>query len=227
MELARQAEKSGWTRPTLLAKIKEVKTGKKGEDGDARKGKQKARARNRLIPKRGSLNTYQIVRSETIHGGVEFLIDLGFATFKEIPAGARRRFQEGNIFVVKGKRRFVKLPKATRRDLFTYRAFVERVVDADNLWLRIDLGFGLRTRRKPRLRGIDAPELGTEAGRRAKRFVENELKDVPFVTLTTTKPDKFDRYLSDVYYEKDGKEIYLNQLLLDKGFARLVRDDTD
>jgi hypothetical protein len=36
-------------------------------------------------------------------------------------------------------------------------------------------------------------------------------------------PDKWDRYLGDIYFEKDGREIYLNQLLLDTGPAVLYK----
>ncbi|OGG49508.1 MAG: hypothetical protein A3F84_08580 [Candidatus Handelsmanbacteria bacterium RIFCSPLOWO2_12_FULL_64_10] len=51
--------------------------------------------------------------------------------------------------------------------------------------------------------------------------------EVPFVVLTTTKPDKYDRYLSDVFYLPGGidpqdvlqKGIFLNQQLLDQGLA--------
>ena len=45
------------------------------------------------------------------------------------------------------------------------------------------------------------------------------------VTITTTKPDKYDRYLSDVFLETvSGEAIFLNNLLLEKGHA--VRKDS-
>lgn len=225
--LAQEAEKFGWSRPQLRARIREIKGG-----GKSRKPSPGRPVPNRLIPKRGLLHTYRILQSESIHGEPpELLLDLGFYIDFPLALVTRRKFKEGDIVEDKvhspatRRHRLVKLPQATKRDLFTYRASVLRVVDADTLWLRVQLGFGPKPRRKLRLRGIDAPELGTRAGKRAKAFVENELKDVPFVTITTTKPDKFDRYLTDLYYEKDGKDIFLNQLLLDKGLARPASDE--
>ena len=219
--LSQEAEKFGWSRPTLQAKINELKN-----KGGAKRPLSRKPVPNRLIPKRGSLHTYRIVRSQTVHGEEELLVDLGFASFKPLGAVTKKKFREGEIVELektKERRRLRRLPEATRRDLFTYEGYVERVVDGDTLWVRIDLGLETQTRQKLRLRGLDAPEPGTEAGRRAKKFVEGELETVPHIILTTTKPDKFDRYLTDLYYQKEGgEEIFLNQLLLHKGLARLA-----
>ena len=87
--------------------------------------------------------------------------------------------------------------------------------------MRIDLGFDFWVRQKLRLRGIDAPELDTKAGQAAKRFVEDKLVSVPFTIITTTKPDKYDRYLSDVWIDADSN---LNKRLLESGHARLKSD---
>ena len=43
--------------------------------------------------------------------------------------------------------------------LYTYEAFLERVVDGDTIIVRIDLGFDVLKRERIRLRGIDAPEI--------------------------------------------------------------------
>lgn len=175
--LAREAAQSNWSRAQLREKIKKAKS-EKNLPEDKRPAKKSVR--NRIIPKRGKLNTYRIVRSETVHRTEEFLIDLGFSSFIEVGRVTTRKFQDGDIIQIPASEkphsrlRITKLPGATRRNLFTYRAFVERVVDADTLWVRIDLGFGVRTRQKLRLRGIEAPE----------------------------------------------QEIYLNQLLVDKGLAK-------
>ena len=66
------------------------------------------------------------------------------------------------------------------------------------LFVEIDLGFGTSTRQYLRLRGLDSPEIKENAGKRAKRFVE-KLIISPFVFLTTTRSDKYDRYLADVF----------------------------
>lgn len=85
------------------------------------------------------------------------------------------------------------------------------------MWLQISLGFGFWVRQKVRLRGIDAAELDTAAGRKAKRLIEAECAKVSEIIVTTTKPDKYDRYLSDLWIG----ETNLNKLLLSKGLARL------
>jgi len=104
----------------------------------------------------------------------------------------------------------------TKTPSYTYRALVERVVDGDTLAVEIDLGFGTITRQKLRLQAIDCPEMNTRAGVRAKAFVERELKSVHWITIKTSRSDKYDRYLADVVY---GENKFLNQRLLDEGLA--------
>ena len=146
----------------------------------------------RFIPKRGKLDTYQTVETEQ-----GLLLDLGFSTFIQRPG-------------------LEKLPIPPRSDLYTYRAAVEKVIDADTLWARINLGFRISVRQKLRLRGLDAPELNTPEGQKAKKFVEAQLKPAATLIITTTKPDKYDRYLSDIWIG----DVNLNKLLLEQGLAK-------
>ena len=115
--------------------------------------------------------------------------------------------------------RLTKAPDKTAASLFTYYAYIERVVDADTLFVQVDLGFGWTTRQYLRLRGIDAPEVDTPEGKRAKRFVESELSKVSYVTIASTKSDKYDRYLADVFYETKSGEPFLNNRLLEECLA--------
>ncbi|MEK6712822.1 MAG: thermonuclease family protein, partial [Nitrospirota bacterium] len=92
-----------------------------------------------------------------------------------------------------------------------------------------DFNCPMSVSQKLRLRGIDCPEIDTEEGQRAKRFVESRLKDCDFIVVKTCKDrtDKFDRYLADVFYlpgasdpalvAKEG--TYLNQKLLNERLA--------
>jgi endonuclease YncB( thermonuclease family) len=112
-------------------------------------------------------------------------------------------------------------PDATKADLYTYDAEIIRVVDGDTLWLKIWLKQNHWLKEKVRLRGIDCPEMDTPEGKAAKRFVETLVKGAASVTVTTTKPDKWDRYLSDIFLRcNDGEELFLNNLLLENGHAR-------
>ena len=88
---------------------------------------------------------------------------------------------DGNLYSVK--------PGENGR-LYTFKARVERVVDGDTLWVKVDYGFKFRQPVKIRLRGIDSAELSTVEGERAKVWVTDRLSVVPFVVITTTKGGK-------------------------------------
>ena len=105
---------------------------------------------------------------------------------------------------------------------------MRRVIDGDTLDVVIDLGLGQRAFPRIRLRGIDTPELYTDAGRRAREFVEAKLAVDDMIVVATRRTDTYGRYLGDVKYldgnsdpgEVLGKGIYLNRQLLDEGLAR-------
>jgi len=119
-------------------------------------------------------------------------------------------------------------------------------VDGDTLYVDVDLGFKTGVLQYLRLRGIDAPEIDTPEGKKARDFVVRELAKVPYIILTSSRSDKYDRYLADVFYlplknSREDKrnapasperasrgvwfgegedEKYLNQVLLDEGLAQ-------
>jgi len=81
-------------------------------------------------------------------------------------------------------------------------------------------------------RGLSKNNLKTGTGIEAKRFLSAKLADSKIktktdrsrtlegkkgsaVVISTTKSDKFDRYLVDVWVD----ELYLNQVLVEKGYA--------
>lgn len=111
--------------------------------------------------------------------------------------------------------------------LYTYAAELERVVDGDTLVVRLDLGFDVLKRERIRLRGVDAPELATPEGEKAKAFVEKTLKGIDQVVLRTHWHDMYGRYVADVCYTKKDADMddvllngrFLNQELLDQGLA--------
>ncbi len=119
---------------------------------------------------------------------------------------------------------------AKLRELYTYKAHLEKIVDGDTLVVNIDLGFKVFIRQRLRLRGLDAPELGTKQGELAKKFVESRLKDVKFLIIKTHGSDKYDRYLVDVFYlrgEADEEKvltdgIFLNNEMIEEGLAGVV-----
>ncbi|MDD5218578.1 MAG: thermonuclease family protein [Candidatus Omnitrophica bacterium] len=148
-----------------------------------------------LIPKRGKPGVYRVFEA----GGKRYY-DLGFRVY----------------YLTQAKMKLV-----PEESLYTYPAEVLEIIDGDTVWVRIDLGFRCVTFQKLRLRGIDAPELGTQAGKEAKRALEAMLRQGP-VMMTTSKSekDKYDRYLADIY----AGDVYVNQKLVDEGFAVIVEE---
>lgn len=182
----------------------------------------------KLTATRARLFTYQVLEPSYIHPVEEKLsIDMGFNTLihteiKGVSAKAGELIES----IKAGSSYKFKLSGAKPRELYTYKALVERVVDADTVWLNIDLGFSSWSRQKVRLAGIDAPELSTKEGQEAKKFVEARLKEVEFVVVKTHKSDKYDRYLTDVFYSSESdlfkvleEGTFLNQQLLDLSLA--------
>ena len=123
-------------------------------------------------------------------------------------------------------------PWEKRRRAWSYVANLVDIIDGDTMWVTLDTGFGDFVDQKLRLRGIDTPELKTADGRRARDFVVNAIGadtgTTPPLVISTTKVDKYDRYLADVFYAPNGvtepeviarNGTYLNRELLDRGLA--------
>lgn len=165
----------------------------------------------------GTLRTYTVIEDED---GAKYL-DCGFDCWHYLPSvkAAAGAVVDENF----------KTSSRTAKDLYTFKAKVQKVVDGDTLWVVVDLGFAHFTRQKLRLRGIDCPELEPSTkiskkalekdqlvlraegearttalkypGQAAKRFVQNVVKPKDFVLLKTHKDDKYGRYLVDLWYQ--------------------------
>ena len=105
------------------------------------------------------------------------------------------------------------------RVVFEYKASVLRVLDADTLHARVDLGFDARLDMTLRLAHIDAPEMSTPEGKEAKLFAVAWLAHNVDFRLESIKDrrEKFGRYLA-VVHPVDGGET-LNDALLRTGHA--------
>lgn len=174
-----------------------------------------------LTPLRGELFTYRIVTRPTVGVGEDsgLLIDLGFGIFRECDS---RSVAENDIVRSSKRDDGYRLTKIdlNASALFTYNGYVERVIDGDTLKVRLDLGFGTFSRHTLRLRGIDCPEMSTKAGEEAKAFVQSYIKEAQRIIVRSSRSDKYDRYLADVFLPaEEGKFIYLNNLLLENGHA--------
>ncbi len=175
---------------------------------------------------RGRLNVYKVAVTGA-RGKEEALIDYGFGVLRPFSGNETKGLNDGDL-IEREAGRYVATDIADQLR-YTYKAYVERVVDGDTLLVLIEGGGGNLVRDRLRLRGIDCPELDTEEGKRAKRFVEQKLGACPFIVIRTYKErkDLHARYLADVFYLPDRTDaakvaaegIFLNQELLDERLA--------
>ncbi len=186
--------------------------------------------------KRGQLYTYRVIASPrgTIQRVEDYvLVDCGFTVYREVPKGDLSERPGDLIQTVKsGKSYAIEKSSAKPKDLYTYKAYLERIVDGDTIWVTVDLGFETLIRQKLRFKNIDVAELTTPAGQKAKKFIESLLKPLDFIVIKTYSSDKYDRYLVDIFYlpgEKDERVVaaggkLLNQELLTAGLAEQWRE---
>lgn len=179
-------------------------------------------------PRLGKLYTYRILQPPLVQGEPsELLIDLGFSVTKDLDSVTSRALKAGDFVESSKTGEDYALKKSTRQesDLYTYAAEIEKVVDGDTLRVIVDLGFGIKTRQYLRLRGLDAPEVDTKEGVAAVEFVKSRLKRSDQILIKSSKSDKYDRYLADIFYrDKSGNEQYLNNEILINHYAVRIRD---
>ena len=185
----------------------------------------------RLPVTRGVPYLYRVAALENFNKKGFFQVDCGFFIYRELSLNGQAMPEAGDIIASLARGDdygFKKITeKVARSALFTYKAYVERIIDADTIVVHVDCGFGIISKQKLRLRKINAPELKTPAGKKARDFVVARLKDCPWVVIKTYSTDIFDRFLADVFYlsgEPDVRKVaqegkYLNQELLDEGLA--------
>ncbi len=195
-----------------------------------------------LVFTRGKLHTYQIIEAnKPLAAKSPLVIDLGFREEHRIPKNTTRFKKDDFAELIFEEEELIEVKKVTvsKDELFTYKAYVNKIIDGDTLIVAFDFQLDNSVSQKLRLRGIDCPEIDTEEGQRARRFVESRLKDCEFVIVKTCKDrsDKYDRYLADVFYlprlwergqagETDPARVaaegkFLNQELLDEHLAFL------
>ena len=185
-----------------------------------------------LAALRGQFYTYRLVEGSEL-GDSGLRLDLGFGIQLAWPIPQVGTYHAGQFLSATRE-----APEAYRFDdvtgrttaFYTYQAQVLKVIDGDTVWLDIDCGFRVWTRQKVRLRGIDTPEIKTAEGVRARDFVVEALQGLSSVAVTTTKLDKYDRYLADLFYlvGEEDREValregrFLNRELVKAGLARRV-----
>lgn len=106
--------------------------------------------------------------------------------------------------------------------MFEYKATLLRVIDADTVHARVDLGCDVRIDLTIRLWGINAPELNTDAGKLARQWLVDKVSLAGWVvTLQTVKDrrEKYGRYLGTLLADIGGVRVNLNTLMVQDGHA--------
>lgn len=188
----------------------------------AQQVEQKSAKPKKLRVTKGKLYTYRVFKEEYTDN---LLVDCGFNIYRETDLTSFN----GQYLESAKEQSSYSYTKTTAkpRELYAYKAYVNKIIDGDTIWLNIDCGFKTWIKQKVRLRGIDTPSIETKEGQQAKDFVTKELKALPFVIIKSHGRDKYGRYLADIFYsaaETDPaavqeRGIYLNQRLLDEGLA--------
>lgn len=217
--LAQEAEKQHWNTPQLEQRVRALNAAIDIEATQvgAAAGKPRS-APAALVPRRGTPGLHRVVAR-----GDGLAVDLGFKLYWPLTPDQAKRFSQGDIVRIAADDGLRRAEGATKAELFTYAAMLRRVVDGDTLVVALEVSPGVFLEQKLRLRGLDCPELISPEGRAAKRFVDALVGKTTAILIHTTKPDKYDRYLADVFLVTDTGEIFLNHTLLENGHA--VRKD--
>ncbi len=210
-DLARENE---WSGDVLQKKIAEQRKEKPKKNQS-----KKLAVSQKLKFSRGKLFAYRLARME---GSKEMFVDLGFNIF----SATSEIGTVGDVVVSEknDKNYSLKKIKIPSKEIHTYKAFLERVVDGDTIRVSLDLGFGIFHKEILRLAQINAPELETAAGKKSFSILKKLLKDVEFLIIKTNKTDIYGRYIADIFLpenqESDPQKVasegrYLNQVLVD------------
>jgi hypothetical protein len=153
----------------------------------------------KLIPARGKLFSYPIA---TLAGSEKYFFDCGFGIFKEVDGALPKEVRKENQIVAvekKSENYAAKKSAIHPKKLYAYKAKLDRVVDGDTIRVVLDLGFKIFHKEILRLKGIDAPEIDSAAGKKSSKILSEILQDVPFLIIKSIRTDVYGRYVADVF----------------------------
>ena len=217
--LEKIAVENSWSGNHLQKQISEIKKENKQTKSTAKK-----QTPVKLEVNYGKLFTYKII---DLNNSDENFIDCGFHIFHQFESG----LNAGDIAStskINGQFSFKKI--SAKKPSYTYKAFLDRVIDGDTLRVNLDLGFGIFHRETLRLAHINAAEKKTLKGQEVTKKLTKILKDAPFLIIKTNKIDIYGRYIAEIFFENNARDenkvaksgIHLNQMLLDLGLVDFV-----
>jgi endonuclease YncB( thermonuclease family) len=101
---------------------------------------------------------------------------------------------------------------------------ITKIIDGDTFDVDIDLGFGITTSQRIRLKDINAPETRSsnleekKKGFEAKIWLEDKLARKGEWVIETFKEDKYGRMLGVLYFV--GDPVTINERMLNEGIAK-------
>lgn len=106
--------------------------------------------------------------------------------------------------------------------MYEYYTKIDKVVDGDTVDVFIDLGFSVWHKERIRIAGIDTAEKNTPLGKALKAYMK-ELLEGKMVRLRVSKPDKYGRYLGEIWL---GSDESINNQLIRHGLAKSYVGDS-
>ena len=107
---------------------------------------------------------------------------------------------------------------------YRYKGKVTRVIDADTVDAKIDLGFGLTFQQRFRISSFDAPETWRprnqaeeEHGKKATKRALELLLEKKLIFVTSKIPGIYGRYAAQIFLE-DGQDYA--QLMIKEGYQK-------
>ena len=199
----------------------------------------KRTAQNKQLPvQRGELYVYSTRFYQDINQKKSLCVDCGWKIdmpMSQLVLGnnAQSLMQATSLIRVikKDDQYHIRLNRSKNARRYTYWATVERVVDGDTFDVRLDVGFNIKFSDRMRLNGINAPELRTPAGKRAKVFLERYLAKCPLVVIRSYKKESLGRWMADCFVIQGCDDPHkiaaegqlLNQIMIDEGHAEYFR----
>ena len=96
---------------------------------------------------------------------------------------------------------------------------VVKIIDGDTVSLSVDMGNKITWKENFRLQGVDTPERGQPRYAEAIEFL-TEMLNLGISKIETYKPDKYGRWLADIYVPVTGGEQLVNAQLVTAGLAK-------
>jgi endonuclease YncB( thermonuclease family) len=172
-----------------------------------------------LTPRAGRINVARIVFTGASDSPV---LDVGFGVEVSPSGAALRKLKQlppGAFVQRTSDNRFHPIT-CEPGERYCYRGTPVDIIDGDTVKFRLTLTPDISIVERLRLRGIDAMEIDTKEGQRAKRALQRMLKDQTQLTVYTYHHDRYGRYIADLI-TKDG--TYINRQLVEKGHARFLK----